>query len=143
MRLLAPAAIYFAIAFAAGFLLGTIRVLVLEPAVGPLAATAAELPFMLAFTWLVARAIVRRAGAGWSSRHALAVGLAAFVMLQAAELILAAIIATSDQPPLAAFFAKLAAPEGQLGLAAQGLFALFPLLALRLRQPPHAATHQP
>jgi hypothetical protein len=45
MRIAAAGLLYFAIVFGTGFILGPIRVLWLEPRVGPLVATACEAPF--------------------------------------------------------------------------------------------------
>jgi hypothetical protein len=48
MRTIAAALLYCAIVFAVGFALGPIRVLWLEPAIGPAAAELCEAPFLLA-----------------------------------------------------------------------------------------------
>ena len=46
---------YFAAAFAAGFALGTVRVLLVEPVFGELPAILAETPLMLAVSFVLAR----------------------------------------------------------------------------------------
>jgi hypothetical protein len=46
--------------FAVGFLFGTARVLIVEPALGATAAVAIEVPLMLGVSWLVAKAVLRR-----------------------------------------------------------------------------------
>lgn len=46
--------------FAVGFLFGTARVLIVEPALGAAAAVAIEVPLMLGVSWLVAKAVLRR-----------------------------------------------------------------------------------
>ena len=51
---------YFALVYAIGFLLGTVRVLLLMPLVGETAAVLLEAPLMLAVSWI---------GARWSSRR--------------------------------------------------------------------------
>ena len=59
MRIVAAALLYFAIVFGVGFMLGPIRVLVLEPRLGELWATACEAPFLLAAMVLAARWVPR------------------------------------------------------------------------------------
>jgi uncharacterized membrane protein YciS (DUF1049 family) len=55
MRTAASALLYFAVVFAAGFLLGPIRVFWLEPQVGPTIAVLCEAPFLLAVMAVAAR----------------------------------------------------------------------------------------
>jgi hypothetical protein len=129
MGLFRAALAYFAPVFALGFVLGTVRTLWLAPALGEVPAVAAELPVMLAASWLLARRVVRRhavAGRG----EALGLGLAAFALLLLAELALAVTLA--GQSP-ADWAAALTRPAGALGLAGQALFALLPALALPRR----------
>lgn len=126
-RVLRVAVLYWAIVFALGFVLGTIRVLWIAPALGLMTATALELPVMLAASWIAS---------GWLMRHfglraggeALAAGLLAFVLLMAAECALAVVLA--GQSP-AQWLAGLAAPHAALGLAGQVVFALLPWWRVR------------
>ena len=60
MRVLRAALVYFALVLAAGFALGTIRMLFVVPRMGTRAAELMEAPFMLTVTILAARFIVRR-----------------------------------------------------------------------------------
>jgi hypothetical protein len=46
MRIAAAAFLYFLAVYAAGFLFGTVRVLLLEPRMGPFAAVLCEAPFL-------------------------------------------------------------------------------------------------
>ena len=73
-----PAFAYFLIVFGAGFLLGTIRVLLLLPVLGERAAELLEMPFMLIVIVLAARWIDRRFLAGVDDRGRIVVGLLAF-----------------------------------------------------------------
>jgi len=52
--------VYFALVFAVGFLLGTVRVLLVEPQMGERLAELAETPLMLLATFFAARFVVRR-----------------------------------------------------------------------------------
>lgn len=51
---------YFALVFAAGFVLGTIRVLVLMQRMGERTAVALELQLILSLSWLASRMIIGR-----------------------------------------------------------------------------------
>lgn len=54
------AVVYFALVFGAGFILGIVRVLMLEPKLGERWAELAEMPVMLVAIVLAARLVVRR-----------------------------------------------------------------------------------
>jgi hypothetical protein len=86
MRLLKPATTYFAIVFGTGFLLGTIRVLLIVPRIGVRAAELIETPVMLLVSAFAARWILRQFPNIRGSADSLAVGLIAVVLLLAAEL---------------------------------------------------------
>lgn len=116
------AASYWAVVFALGFVLGTVRVLWIAPAVGLLPATALELPVMLGASWIASGWLVRRFALR-AGGEALAAGALAFALLMAAECALAGVL--SGQSP-AQWLAGLAEPHAALGLAGQVLFALMP-----------------
>lgn len=120
---------YFALVFAAGFALGVVRTLWLEPALGAVTAVALELPVILAASWFAARWLV--------ARHAIAaggprvvMGAVAFALLLGAECSLAALQGGNA----ADFVAAFARPERMLGLAGQFAFACFPLLQPAVRR---------
>ena len=125
---LAAGCVYFAIVFAAGFLLGFARVLVVAPAVGEVSATLVELPVILAISW-VACAF---AGHLFHVRRSIAdrcvMGIAAFGLLMAAELALAALLGVRE--PL---LERYSHPAHLLGFAGQILFGLMPLGRLVVR----------
>jgi hypothetical protein len=75
------AAVYFALVFGAGFLLGPIRVLFLEPRVGVRAAELTELPLMIVAITFAARFILRR-----YPRNPIRTGLTALALLLGAEI---------------------------------------------------------
>jgi hypothetical protein len=85
-RVLRAAAAYFAVTFAAGFALGTIRVAWLVPVVGERAAELMEMPVMVAVVILAARWTARRFSLGKSFLSDLAVGGVALILLLAVEL---------------------------------------------------------
>lgn len=116
--------LYFAIAFAAGFVLGTLRVLVLAQHLGEFPATLLELPLMLALGWFLAGRLVRRLERPTPARR-FAMGVLALALLLAAE---AALGILGFGRSLAGHLAAYAEAPKAAGLAAQGLYALLPLL---------------
>lgn len=124
-RILRAGLACWAMVFAAGFVLGTLRVLLVVPAIGELAAVLLELPLMLVIGWFAARAVTRRWRIGRAG-EALACGMIAFAVLMATEALLA--IALFDRT-LAAWLADMGRAPGALGLAGQVAFAFMPLLA--------------
>ena len=126
--LLVPAAAYFAIVFAFAFALGTVRVLLIAPRVGELAGAAIELPIVLAISWLISRRVMRRWQVPGDAGSRLFVGLAALAMLLAAEILLGVTLFDRD---LAGQLAAMTRGSGALGLAAQIVFGLIPLVQAR------------
>ena len=119
---------YFAIVFAAGFILGTIRTLLLVPRVGPFTAVLIEIPVMLALAWVACRWAVSRyeVESSWGAR--LVMGALALALLLTAELILSV---AAFGITLAGFLSAYATPAGAAGLAAQVGFAAMPLIVGR------------
>ncbi len=129
MIVLRAAIAYWAVVFALGFVLGTIRVLWVIPLVGLIPATVIELPLILTGSWLAAGWLVRRFDLA-SRSEALAAGALAFAILMMAELALAAVL-TGQTPAL--WLAGLREPHALLGLAGQVVFALIPWWRARRR----------
>jgi hypothetical protein len=119
---------YFGVVFAAGFVLGTLGVTVLAPAVGDFTAVLLELPFMIGISWLACASLVRRLAVPPETTSRVKMGGVAFLCLIAAELALSA--AAFGRGP-GAFATDLTRPAGAAGLAGQVLFALFPWLQAR------------
>jgi hypothetical protein len=115
--------LYFALTFAAGFVLGTFRTLVLAPHVGDIAAVLIECPIILSVSFLVARWVLRHHAPGASAGRRLVIGLIAFAMLMVAELMMALIGGVGPQEYAASLFRT----AGAIGLGAQTLFAFIPL----------------
>ena len=131
---LRAAVAYFAIVFAAGFLLGTIRTVVLAPRLGPFAAVLVEIPVMLAIAYVACRWLVARFAVPAVLYDRLVMGAVAFVLLIGAELLLALALGGSAS----GFLEALAQPAGVAGLAAQAVFAALPVLDMGYRRPPGA-----
>ena len=124
--------VYFAAVFAAGFMLGVLRTLVLVPLLGELGAVMVELPLILTLAWLVCTRILRR----WPllPPAAAAMGAIAFLLLMLAEAGLSTLLAGRSLADHLALYAQL---PHQVGLAGQLAFALFPWIQARhsLRPP--------
>lgn len=118
---------YWGAIFAAGFVLGTVRVLWLAPTVGEVRAVLIELPVMLAASWLAAKWLVRRFGIR-SAGQALAMGALAFALLMASEAGLALMIGEG----LSVWLGAMTRIPGALGLAGQVAFAVMPVVAKKL-----------
>jgi hypothetical protein len=123
------ASLYAAAAFAAGFVLGSLRVLLLAPALGEFAAVALELPVMLVISWVAFGVIAARLRLPHAIGTGMRIGIIAFVLLLLAEFVLG--ITLFARAPAAILDGWLSA-SGMLGLAGQILFAL--IAPLRLRQ---------
>lgn len=128
MRPAAAGFFYFAIVFAAGFVLGAIRVSVLSAAIGDLAATIIELPVILTISWIACLFVLRRFEVAQKAAARLTMGAVAFALLIAAEIALG--LSLMDRS-IDAQLAAMTAPPALVGLGGQILFALFPLLAPR------------
>lgn len=85
MGVVKPALLYFFAIFGLGFVLGPIRVLLLEPHMGERAAVLAELPVMLALIIVAARWINRRFLSSTAPWQRLSVGGIALLVMLAAE----------------------------------------------------------
>ncbi|SMX47161.1 hypothetical protein [Maliponia aquimaris] len=129
-RILSAGLSYGLIVFGFGFVLGTLRTILLLPYVSPVTAVLIELPFMLIISWLVARFLVDRRQVPARSGARVAMGALGFAVLMAGEFLLAA--ALFGLPP-ATYLAAMLRPDALPGLAGQLVFAAIPLLLL-LRQ---------
>lgn len=117
------AVVYFALVFGAGFILGALRMLLVAPKVGAVTATLIELPALLALSWWVARALMKRLRPPGRSSDAVIVGWVAFGLLISAELALGVWGFGRTLPEQMRAWTS---PEGLLGLVGQLGFALLP-----------------
>ncbi|MBK9572843.1 MAG: hypothetical protein IPO43_08950 [Rhodoferax sp.] len=131
-RILLCGIAYVASVFAAGFVLGVLRTLVLAPLLGELTAVLMELPVILSIAWLGCTRILRR----WPllPPAALGMGATAFLLLMGAEAGLSTLLAGRSLAEHLALYAQL---PHLVGLAGQLAFALFPWIqARRSHRPP-------
>ena len=126
--ILLTGAAYVAAVFAAGFVLGVLRTLVLVPLLGELGAVLVELPVILTIAWLVCARILRR----WPLLPQAAAGMCAiaFLLLMLAEAGLSTLLAGRSLVEHLALYAQL---PHQVGLAGQLVFAVFPWMQARKR----------
>lgn len=116
--------VYAASVFAAGFLLGAVRILAITPRWGAITGVLVELPIILALAWMLCGVWVRRFGVR-GPRAGLIMGVTAFLVLQAAEF---AMTITLFGGTLADFVAGIATPAGAVGMAGEVVFGVFPLI---------------
>ncbi len=121
--------LYFAGVFALGFLLGGVRMMLLEPTVGDLLAVIIESPIILALSWLLCRRAIDRFQVAALVSARLLMGGVALTILLLAEYSLATLM-FAESP--ADFLGNWLTAAGLVGLGGQIVFALFPLLQLRL-----------
>jgi hypothetical protein len=122
---------YFAVVFAVGFVLGTIRVLGIVPRIGETNAVLLELPLMITLSWFACAWLVRRFAVSPGVVPRLGMGGVAFTMLMLGEL---GASVFGLERTIAEHFASYRSVAAQLGLAAQLGFALFPLAQALLRR---------
>ncbi len=118
-------AAYFAVVFAIGFALGTVRTLFVAPRFGEQLAVLIELPLMLAASWLVCGWALRRWQVPAANAPRLTMGVVAFALLMLAEITLSL---TAFDLAFADYARNLVTAHGLTGLAGQLVFALMPLL---------------
>jgi ABC-type uncharacterized transport system permease subunit len=121
-------AAYFLVMFALGFVLGTVRVLLLAPRLGEWSATFVELPVMLAISWVVCRWLVGRLGVPERATPRLVMGAVAFVLLMIAEVVLGTSLFDRS---LSQQVQAMTGGPGLAGLLGQMVFAAFPLAQMR------------
>ena len=123
-KFMSAAFVYFALVFAIGFVLGTIRVLITAPAVGEVWATVVELPVMLAASWFVCAWTIRRHQVPPRVGARIGMGLLALLLLLTAE---TALGVAGFGRTLEMQFSEYLQPGPLLGLLAQMAFAAFPV----------------
>jgi hypothetical protein len=125
MRFAAAVVLYFAIVFGVGFVLGPIRVLLLEPSLGKPAATLCEAPFLLIAMVLAARWVPTRFELRTDLWSLVAMGIAALALQQIADFAVGAILRGFSP---AEQLANFATPAGIIYAILLVAFAAMPIL---------------
>ncbi len=124
-RVFSSALAFFALVFGAGFALGAIRIVMLQPYLGATVSRLVELPVMVVISYLAARWVTRNMGPAMRNSW-LCVGLIAFMLLMVAEMLLGVLV---FRTPVRAMLADMLTLTGSLSFLAQSLIILFPALA--------------
>jgi hypothetical protein len=132
MRTAKAGTTYFALVFGAGFLMGMIRVPVLVPRLGARVAELLEMPIMFVVIVLSARFVVSRFALPPTVATRLSTGVIALALLAVAELSLAAALQGQS---LGQYIASRDPVSGGVYLAMLGVYALMPLILVRLQMP--------
>ena len=122
---------YWAVIFALGFMLGTVRTVWGAQALGETRFILIEVPIMLTASWLAARRMVRRF-AVTSTGAAAGMGALAFALLMLAELTLTGALAGSGEAwgAMRDWAGSLLHPPGIYGFAGQIAFGVMPVVAV-------------
>jgi len=135
--ILRAAAIYFALVFGAGFVLGFIRVGWVAPRLGMRAAELLEMPIMLVVITLAARRVVDGLPAPRTSPRRLGVGVAALGFMLMAEYTLVLVLTGQT---IAEYMARRDPVTGAAYALSLALFVVMPLFVRRRSAPPPAVT---
>jgi hypothetical protein len=118
-------ALYAPTVFLIGFMLGTIRVLVIMPRIGEIGAVIIETPVILTASWFVSRWCVDRLDVPRRIGPRSLMGAVACVVLMTAEFALGGLVFGR---PMGEQLAGYGSVPGVIGLAAQIVFAAFPIV---------------
>lgn len=127
-RTLTAAAIYFALVFLAGFVLGALRILWAVPRFGPRLAELIEAPIMLVVIVAAARWVIGGYARQFPVRRRAALGVAALLMLLVAEI---ALVTWWRGQSIADYFAGRDPVAGSVYYVLLVVFAAMPALLRR------------
>jgi hypothetical protein len=127
-KIIRGGALYFAIVFGTGFMLGTIRVLWAVPQCGTRMAELMEAPIMLAVTILAARWVIRRFAIPRTPSKRLAVGFIALGLLLALEF---SVVLWLRGLTISEYLAGRDPISGTAYYVMLGIYAIMPLLVAR------------
>lgn len=128
MQILKPGVLYFALVFAAGFALGTIRTLWIVPRTGDRAAELMEAPVMLLVSLMAARWVVRRLAVPYTTGRRLGMGAIAFGLMLLAEF---ALVLQLRGLSISQYLATRDRVSGTVYYLSLVVFAVMPMLVAR------------
>ena len=131
MQTVKAGTLYFAIVFGAGFVLGTIRTLLVVPRLGTRASELIELPFMLVVMMVAARWLVLRLAVPPTFSAGLEMGSIALGMMLIAEF---GFVLWLRGLSIKEYLATRDPVSGTVYYATLGVFAVLPLLLGRRRE---------
>lgn len=134
MTLIRTATLYFLSVFAAGFILGVFRVLILVPHLGERHAELLELPLMVVISFLSATWLTPRLSPPHNDAASLAMGFLALSLLLVAELAMVWLVRGQSLPQ---YLHSRDLVSGTAYALSLGCFALFPFLTRKLRRSEH------
>ncbi len=120
--------LYFLGIFALGFILGTIRTILLVPRIGPLAGVLLEIPVMLTVSWFFCRRLIVKYSVKTESEYLFIFGGSAFLWLMAAEALMSVLLFGQTWNGYITGILNL---PGALGLSAQIVFGIIPVIQKR------------
>lgn len=124
-------AVYFALTFAVGALVGPVRELMLLPLVGEVGALSIEAPVMIAAMAFIAARVVARFGVSSTRQARTIMGGVALALLLAAEMALTYLLRHISP---AVWVAHFWSREGMISAGLYALFGLMPLALLVVRE---------
>jgi len=130
MKALKAGALYFALVFGAGFILGPIRLYFVVPSIGTRMAELMEIPIMIAVIFFAARWVVRRLGIPPTPGIRLGMGCTAFVLLLAAEF---GFVLWLQGLSISEYLATRDPVSGTVYYISLGVFAIMPILVEKRR----------
>jgi hypothetical protein len=130
-RVALSALFYFLVVFGVGFVLGPIRVLVLEPRLGPMLAVLCEAPVLILAMWFAANAAPKWARLTGGVAAHFSVGLIALALQQAADWAVGFGLRGMTLRDQLNYFAS---PPGHVYLATLIAFLFMPLVRYRMRK---------
>ena len=121
--------LYFLCIFALGFVLGAIRNIFVIPRIGPVAGVLLEIPVMLTVSWFLCSRLIIRYSVTAETKYLVIFGGTAFLSLMIVEPLVAVFL---FKQPWSIFIANIGTLPGTLGLLAQIVFSIIPVMQRKI-----------